>query len=617
MAAARRPYKKLPPGVRHFTGPVARRLYVWLVAKPVPEIEPKPEPESEPEPQRSRYSLRPSIEKLMADGRRLWVGLASRIRGLCLGVARRIRGLCLRLAAAVWRLAEPVVRDVRARLAVRRSCWLFVETLVANGRLREAICVMEPQASTDFKAAEQVCRTVIDRDEYFAPSYRILGRLLLDQGRHEEAAEVGESARLAGLRLVNQGRLAEAVSFFHEAGETFPEACRPYAMLYGQIKDLTLAYRRCRAAMDPSLSRKRVLFSLSLWGESYTDLFLNYFIPSILSPNNVPALARERDVFLDLYVTAGCMAAIRESRSFRALARHADIQFIEIPEVLTTCSEYARNQVFRYYIYGGFHHASIERARVLRADIICLAPDGIYGDGCFHNLARFIDQGYRAVLFTAVAGQAETILPVLDRMRDDTTHVLTVPPRAVVGLTVKNVHHAFLGQIASKANAYFPGICTVLFFPDEKGFIVRAFHLHPIIMSVDCFSDDIAYDYGTVDANMLSRIFPEPQDWRRIKVITDSDDAVMLALTYAMPDHKPVPRAFSKEHIAEAAREHLEDMHFWNFSHRIHYRCDEKLSEIIAFDYSDGELVPKSIPLSAALDVTDEELAAYVDSMKL
>src|SRR5262249_40086675 len=136
--------------------------------------------------------------------------------------------------------------------------------------------------------------------------------------------------------------------------------------------------------------------------------------------------------------------------------RYADVDFIEFPMALLTTPEYKRNPAFRYHIYGGFHHTSIEHARSLNADVICIAPDGVHSDGSFTNYARFVDQGYKAALFTSMRGQAETLTPILDAMRDEANQALALPSRTLVSLTAGNVHHNFKRFILTKDNKGIP-----------------------------------------------------------------------------------------------------------------------------------------------------------------
>lgn len=463
------------------------------------------------------------------------------------------------------------------------------------------------------QAAIEVHRRTLAANEFAAGAYAELAAALRAGKCDAEADEMGRHARDAGLRLIDRGELAAGAAFFAEAARSFPDVCRPYALLYGQIKTLTDAYRAMQV-FPRTKALRPLIISITVWGVRYTELFVRYFIPSILSANNIPALAGIRDVHFDIYTTAEFMPAISTASSFRELSRYAQIQMVEFSKEILATTEYERNSSLRYYIFGGFHHVSIERARALKADIICIAPDGVHSDGSFYNYARLVDQGYKAVMFTATRGQAETLRPILDRMRDEATQSLTLPSRALVALAARHVHHDFQRYIMSKDNNLVPEVLPCMFFPYPRGFHVRCFHLHPIIIAAEALEKNIVFDYHTVDSNLVSRLFPDPDEWRSIKIIDDTDDGVMMDLSYSY-EQIPYPEIHFTPELLVRHLPVFRPNHFWHFSHRIDYHCDETLTEIGTFDRRpDGSLVPKRIPLSSALAMGDEDIAAWFEA---
>lgn len=496
------------------------------------------------------------------------------------------------------------------RSKIRTEILVRPEELLGQKRLEELVRLVEQMIPNEPDETIRFCWAAIGNDEYLPSAYTVMGKALLAKGDRNEFERIAVIARDKGLGLIERGELARGAAFFTGVAEGFPEVCRGYALLYRQINDMTNAYRAGTSHAPPG-SRRHVIIAISVWGERYINLFTRYFIPSILSPNNLPALSRSRDISFDIYTTDEFVAHIKRSRSFRKLRQYARVEFIRFSRELLTTPEYQRNPAYRYRIYGGFHHLSIEHARAVNADVICIAPDGVHSDGSFANYARFVDQGYHGVLFTSMRGQAETLLPILDAIRDEKIQVLTLPARKLVALSAAHVHHNFKRFIMTKGNRGIPPGLSLMFFPNPHGFYIRCFHIHPIILSAEAIKKDIAFDYFTVDSNSLTRMFPEAETWKRLKIIQDSDEGMMLDLTHTYEEEVYPECEFTPEHLIRQLPGYRAN-HFWNFSHRIVYHTDEIIDAIGTFDRKpDGALERKYLPVSSVIDISDEELATW------
>ena len=214
-------------------------------------------------------------------------------------------------------------------------------------------------------------------------------------------------------------------------------------------------------------------------------------------------------------------------------------------------------------------------------------------------------------------GQAETLMPILDAMHDKDTQSLTLPARTLVALSAAHVHHNFKRFILTKGNRGIPPGLSLMFFPNEHGFYVRCFHIHPIILAADAIKDDVLFDYYTVDSNSLLRMFPTPESWNGVKIIQDSDDGMMLDLTYSYEEENYPECEFTPQQLLRQLPG-FRSNHFWHFSHRITYHTDEVIDTIGTFDrMPDGSIVRKYLPVSSAIDISDNELAAWFEKNRV
>src|SRR5208282_1900176 len=82
--------------------------------------------------------------------------------------------------------------------------------------------------------------------------------------------------------------------------------------------------------MHTSLERP-FYFICVLWGERFREYFLEYCLPSLLAPGNLPALSTRSPSKFLIATRPEDWAAIEATAVFRAVARYVTPVFIEIP----------------------------------------------------------------------------------------------------------------------------------------------------------------------------------------------------------------------------------------------------------------------------------------------
>lgn len=487
--------------------------------------------------------------------------------------------------------------------------------MLEEKRLADLLGLVDQASPIDNDLTIHFCEAILKEEPSTARAYSILATAKRRAGMGDTDS-TAPLARNAGLALVAQGKLNSAAEFFEEVSRSFPDLCRGYALLYRQIENLSAAAHSMMQALHGDDHRKPLVIGLCVWGTKFTDLFTRYSLPALLSPGNLPAVGKVRDVIFEICATSEAIEEIKESQSYRVLQRYAKAVFIPISQEILDSSEYRDHVSYKYNVYAGFHHVSIIHARAIGGDVICFASDNVHSDGALANYVRYIDQGYLAVLLTGMKTQAESVLPILDGMRNEAAQSITVTPRRLVALNAAYIHHNFKYYLLTKDNRHVPIVpsLTLMFFPNKHGFHGRCFHLYPIIFAAEAIQKDISFDYSTVDSTALSRIFPGPQDWNKIKVIEHSDDGVLLDLAFTHPEIEYQRNEFHRDQLLKQAPSFL-PVHFWNFGHRIVYYTDDELDTIGTYDrQADGHLERRLLPVSSVVDDADDELAAWFEA---
>ena len=66
----------------------------------------------------------------------------------------------------------------------------------------------------------------------------------------------------------------------------------------------------------------------NVWGERHVDLYLDLTLPNVLSPGNLPALARRHDIVYRFFTTPEARAQIERSMLFARLADTCTVEFL-------------------------------------------------------------------------------------------------------------------------------------------------------------------------------------------------------------------------------------------------------------------------------------------------
>jgi hypothetical protein len=138
---------------------------------------------------------------------------------------------------------------------------------------------------------------------------------------------------------------------------------------------------------------------LVVWGEQYRNYFLEYCLPSLLAPSNIPALAGRRPAKYLIATTAEDWGAMRDTAIFRELERHVTATFLELPVCPPDRPYWLQN------IVG--HKMCCDLIFRDKAYRIFTSPDSVASDGTIARLHELAANGVE-VVFKLTVPTAET-----------------------------------------------------------------------------------------------------------------------------------------------------------------------------------------------------------------
>jgi hypothetical protein len=258
-----------------------------------------------------------------------------------------------------------------------------------------------------------------------------------------------------------------------------------------------------------------------VWGSEYVDMLLNVALPCLLAPGNLPGVTNINESRFLIITTSQDRNHIESSRVFNALKDLIHTEFIEpswIEESIPYWLKAARG-----------HQLAAKIAAEHAAYCVYLAPDFLLADGGLRRLVDLAAAGKTAVLVPGIRVTTETVVPeVQSAYASDSRQVMSIAPRALVQLCLRHIHPE--NQRYNWGHPHFSGCPVVCTWnvEGENGLLVRAFHLHPLLVRMSNPESLALLDSNTIDGEFLGFNCP---DWDAIHVETDSDNIALFSLT--------------------------------------------------------------------------------------
>ncbi len=262
-------------------------------------------------------------------------------------------------------------------------------------------------------------------------------------------------------------------------------------------------------------------YVMVVWGDKYVDLLLDWALPFLLAPGNLPGLSNLRESKFLFITTRKDAERIRASEPFKVLSSLMPVSFPDAPWI--------EHNIPYYFKAARGHKEAANLAVEVGAYCVYLAPDFLLSDGSLRSLVQMARSGKDAVLVPGIRVCTETASEEIQRRYPDRPgHALSIPPRSLVELCLRHIHaenqrYNWDHPCFSEA----PVVCTWN-VPGEHGLLIRAFHLHPLLVKMNKRESTALLESNTIDGEFLGFNF---LDWDVIHIETDSDNIALFSFT--------------------------------------------------------------------------------------
>ena len=252
-----------------------------------------------------------------------------------------------------------------------------------------------------------------------------------------------------------------------------------------------------------------------VWGEEYTDFFVNIAIPNLLTSGNLDVLAKTPVPVFRIFTMAQDAIKIKDSSAFKKVLQLIAVEITAISE-----TDFSQN----YTIVSKYHQIAINAAIDDNAAVIFIGPDTIRAQGYMANILRIAESGTRAVMISEIRVAKDTFLPEFLKLFSNEGAMRDIPPRQLVVLALQHLHpvsKSFFWHSKKFHNA--PSY--IYFEVPGEGFVARCFHLSPAMVNPVCGGAKFS---TTIDGGYIQNACPVIKD---IYVSSDSDELMSVEMS--------------------------------------------------------------------------------------
>ena len=263
-------------------------------------------------------------------------------------------------------------------------------------------------------------------------------------------------------------------------------------------------------------------FTVVCWGDSYYDHLLNYLIPSLLSPNNIPILDRTANNKFLIATTRNDIRKYEDDCRLLGLSNYLQVEFLEIPEKpsdITACQH-----------MGLGHLMMTEQAFREKAIGVLLTPDLVVSDGTIKACREAVSEGNDVVLLAALRFAEEGVLPYLEKIRHESLgNSLVLDPRDLVRSALASLHSETATYVFDDDTYHLFPVASMWRVGDE-GYLVHSLSWAPLAINykpLEKHETEMLLTW-TIDGDYIYQNFGANPN---LKVIQNSDDAMLVSWT--------------------------------------------------------------------------------------
>jgi len=183
------------------------------------------------------------------------------------------------------------------------------------------------------------------------------------------------------------------------------------------------------------------------WGEKYIEILLTMTLPALLAPGNLPHVAASVTCELIILSQEEAFPKIRRHPAVRHIEESCPVRLVALDDLVSSPDQYGI--ALTHALHRGFSDLG---PAMTDAWLIFLNADFILADGSLKNLLSYLQAGERLVAAPSYCVNAEEVLPELKGAVDQQRRSLTIAPRVMAELILRNRHNTIRAKTVNQSS---------------------------------------------------------------------------------------------------------------------------------------------------------------------
>lgn len=261
--------------------------------------------------------------------------------------------------------------------------------------------------------------------------------------------------------------------------------------------------------------------SAVVWGRSYVHRFINYSLPTYLSPNNAPALVGKRTCEFLIASTEADFRFMEQAAAFRALRELMPVRIIPI--------DFDSLNIPPILKMSLGHRLICKYVSTQNGCCMFLGADYLLADGSIRYLhERFMTGSKKAFVMPGFRVIEDNLVDFLSPHISPGQTAISIAPRELASIILNHMHPEMASYIVDRENFSPTPNYLMWHMKKEKCLIVRALHQHPLLVDLTGAQHFASLAENTIDGDFLGQFI---DDWGLIEVVQDSDQVCVASLT--------------------------------------------------------------------------------------
>lgn len=302
-----------------------------------------------------------------------------------------------------------------------------------------------------------------------------------------------------------------------------------------------------------------------VWGKVYIQQMLEFALPALLAPGNLPAWPWLKETTLWIWTTPTDAETIRAHPVWQQVQSLVECAIAFLPDEPAAHNKYQR--------MNGAYQAAFAQAQQAGAALLNLMPDTVCCDGSLETLGILLNESPRdLVMCLSPRINSDSATPALQSLCQE--NVLAISPQQAVGLLLEHPHPITQGQFWD--SHCFDVASNHIFYWEPSGQLaVQSLCLHPVlfVQVYEPYEPLQAAGSGAFAQQFDGSFLQQYHAQRERVAVIQNNQVLMLSLTSPQESENVLrtsPSLACKQLILDRFRRSWNlPIHHWLFEQRI------------------------------------------------